>query len=309
LTRQLTRGHVGQPYLMKLENKMDNRIKKWIESNLDFIEKYNKIILELKKSEEEVMLGKSKVGGMPHLPLDYDWPEYEGEPMTFFAQINLKDVSNFDVGLPEAGWLFFFIHFDVPGDYGSNWDSIPKTEKFKVLYFDGRKSELEEYYFPNALSNKLRFKQVGVRFQKKQMLPPGDEAIILKDQKLSKEDFEVLFDLKYFQRESNTKMLGYPIPIQSDVAYSWSRQHLKDFEFKEDEEVYKFAESNFNNFITLLEFNCDDDVHGWSGDGVFLEGVFKDFRRIGDQNFYFGILREDLDNLNFENALLVFQST
>lgn len=88
---------------------MEDRIQSFIKSNSDFIKAFQKDIIELQKCDEEPLLGDSKVGGKPDLPLDIDWPTYQGKPMTFFAQLNLEELAHLNAILPKRGWLFFFI--------------------------------------------------------------------------------------------------------------------------------------------------------------------------------------------------------
>ncbi len=56
-----------------------------------------------------VKLGASHFGGLPHIPDGFDWPVDSGELMTFVAQINLSDLTDGTLGLPDSGWLAFFV--------------------------------------------------------------------------------------------------------------------------------------------------------------------------------------------------------
>lgn len=55
---------------------------------------------------------KSRLAGIPDLPPDFDWPEFEDEPLKFIAQFNLEDVAPYDTfeQLPKTGMLSFFHH-------------------------------------------------------------------------------------------------------------------------------------------------------------------------------------------------------
>ena len=59
---------------------------------------------------ETIPVGVSKVGGSPDLPPAFQWPEWNGEPLSFLAQIALPEVAAFDVEglLPRTGMLYFF---------------------------------------------------------------------------------------------------------------------------------------------------------------------------------------------------------
>ncbi|MEE8451074.1 MAG: YwqG family protein [Thermoguttaceae bacterium] len=56
-----------------------------------------------------IKLGASHFGGLPHLTPGTDWPLDGGELMTFVAQINLSDLGADSLGLPDSGWLLFFV--------------------------------------------------------------------------------------------------------------------------------------------------------------------------------------------------------
>jgi len=60
--------------------------------------------------EDSIPLGASKVGGLPDLPSGAGWPWWKGLPLPFVAQVNLAEVTPFDVeqALPSSGLLLFF---------------------------------------------------------------------------------------------------------------------------------------------------------------------------------------------------------
>ena len=60
--------------------------------------------------------GASKIGGLPNLPKDMDWPLCAGEPLLFLAQIDLAEAAPFDSSrlLPPSGFLWFFLKNRMP---------------------------------------------------------------------------------------------------------------------------------------------------------------------------------------------------
>jgi len=55
-------------------------------------------------------LGGTRLGGTPDLPAGFSWPQYEGRPLPFLAQLDLAELrSLLPAGaLPATGHLFFF---------------------------------------------------------------------------------------------------------------------------------------------------------------------------------------------------------
>src|SRR5436309_15893649 len=60
--------------------------------------------------ESSLQVGVSKLGGLPDLPAGTPWPEWNGLPQSFIAQIHLDDLHSYDVQqiLPRHGMLWFF---------------------------------------------------------------------------------------------------------------------------------------------------------------------------------------------------------
>lgn len=62
-------------------------------------------------------IGGHRLGGMPDLPLDLEWPTSEvvaGAPLVFLLQLNLDDLDLGGLGLPTRGMLWLFIGQDEP---------------------------------------------------------------------------------------------------------------------------------------------------------------------------------------------------
>lgn len=79
-------------------------------------------------------LGASRFGGVPDLPPGVEWPDRDGVPMEFVAQLRLADLAGLDPDrrLPERGSLLFF--------YNSQWgttDMEPDARCCAVLFHDG----------------------------------------------------------------------------------------------------------------------------------------------------------------------------
>lgn len=64
--------------------------------------------------EAPTPVGATRFGGEPDLPPEMPWPTFNGEPMTFAAQIDLEALRRFPAAreLPPTGLLSFFYAFD-----------------------------------------------------------------------------------------------------------------------------------------------------------------------------------------------------
>jgi len=105
--------------------------------------------LVLKNKEDYSNVGNSRVGGLPDLPLNYEYPlSKNGYLLQFVAQINLADLE-YEVikNLPKTGILYFFQLLDDEYDY-------------KVLYFNGKLTELRQF----EPKNQFEFHEFGEPF-------------------------------------------------------------------------------------------------------------------------------------------------
>ncbi len=68
------------------------------------------ILVTRKAVRADLALGASRLGGEPDLTPGSAWPEHNGVPLPFLAQLRLEDVAPHDVHrvLPQSGLLSFF---------------------------------------------------------------------------------------------------------------------------------------------------------------------------------------------------------
>src|SRR5262245_43342149 len=107
--------------------------------------------------------GKSRIGGRPDLPPGVAWPRLStawqldpaevadsDDPLFFLMQINLSEVSPFDVAglLPKAGMLWFFFH----------WTDEFNSEVPFILHRKRMPRRLERRDWPADLPEESRFR-------------------------------------------------------------------------------------------------------------------------------------------------------
>src|SRR5690606_9529809 len=98
----------------------------------------------MQASDEEIMVGETKIGGNPDLPPDYTWPRWKTYPMSFIAQINLASLSkevlqHYDI--PSKGILSFFYTAHPDAMYGNKCELFYRSkDTAKVFYFDDQQT-------------------------------------------------------------------------------------------------------------------------------------------------------------------------
>ncbi|QDU26992.1 hypothetical protein ETAA8_20760 [Anatilimnocola aggregata] len=72
------------------------------------------VLLILNGREDYSVLGSSRYGGVPDLPVSMPWPRSERGFLTFLMQVNLAEVPKlFRNPLPKKGLLYFFVEDDT----------------------------------------------------------------------------------------------------------------------------------------------------------------------------------------------------
>lgn len=162
-------------------------------------------------------LGASRIGGMPDVPSDLEWPTWRDNPLAFIAQLDMADVSCFagaDV-LPGAGHLAFF--YDARQPWGYERDDSGSS---RVVYLPAG-VRLTRREVPAALPDEGRFKTCAVSFAPRLTLPSIDSEP-LEGMRLSDDQLEAYCDVRERFRESDgpgwsSQVLGHPDEVQGSM--------------------------------------------------------------------------------------------
>ena len=162
----------------------------------------------------KVEIGQSKVGGLPHLPKDYQWPYFRDVPLNFIAQINCSDFEF--TGFPESGVIVFF-YDNRHGGY-----SIKDKGFIKVDYFTNS-IKLEVTPSPELVKKRMFglfgtytlpkiYKEAKIGFRNSFSLPDNVDNVF------SDEDWEEAYwELNDDVSENRFIQIGgYCNPVQSD---------------------------------------------------------------------------------------------
>ena len=262
--------------------KLLNEVK-W--ENKDKIEKFLIPAFDIKLNEntESFETGLSKFGGTPDLPKEIDWPTFEGEPMAFLSQINLEQLSDYDIEsvLPKSGILYFF-----------STDLSDYPPKHKVLF--SKSSEVHKVEFPISLNDDFKFNELVMSFEKIYTFPSGET---LEFESLSENDQDVYHELDedIFTYENN-QILGHTYPAQGDVNLEWACERLEI----DLSEVYDSDQEIVNKkrieFINLFQFSTENSIPELY-DNFYVSGMG-----------YFGIEKNDLKNCDFDKTILIIQN-
>lgn len=187
-------------------------------------------IIKNKVKEEQLPLGFSKIGGLPDLPEDWEFPSYNNRSLSFLGQFNLNEIKpyNAENNLPISGILYIF--YDV---VEQPWGFEEDEGCFKVLYFEGDEKELKRKEYPEETEDYFPLPVFKVTFTNKLTLPEYPE-----DMEFSNEEEENYSEMRHeFIQPSDEDgnyekahyMLGYPFSIQNDV--------FDEFDLKPEEAV------------------------------------------------------------------------
>ncbi len=149
-------------------------------------------VLMIPKRVDETKLepGHTKLGGNPDLPAKTEWPRVAGEPLTFLAQIALREVAPFlpKRVLPASGLLSFFMGTDPDGSAGY-------CENARVIFTPIR-AKLIRREVPEDFANRI-YQAATVEFHAALRLPsPSNKHVtkLLKGKALASYEQDVFDD-------------------------------------------------------------------------------------------------------------------
>jgi uncharacterized protein YwqG len=157
----------------------------------------------------------SRLGGTPDLDPGTPWPERDGRPLAFVAQVDLATVAPHDVDgvLPRDGLLsFFYDVVDLP------WGFDPADRGGSVVLHTPASATTQPRPAPEALRDAdAVFGEVALDARAELSAPPYD-VVDTDDLGLTADEQEALADLEADDLEQTThRLLGHPVPIQGDM--------------------------------------------------------------------------------------------
>lgn len=250
------------------------------------------------ESPEEIEIGRSKLGGLPDLPEDVEWPSLNGRPFAFIGQINLTDIkfSVKDNLLQQRGILYFFFSTSQ-----SDYQLQSLEDLHKTIFYKGDLSDLKTIDYPLNYDEKAKFRASKVDFFEFYSLPSYNNYKI-KNLNLCDEDEDLLFGaneivhLAYnIENEVSHQMLGNYNPVQNDINYWWAFQFLRLKNHDSNESTKDKIQEKEKDFVLLLQIDLLDRIP-----------LFDNFGT--DGAIYYGISKDDLKNELFSKTKFVLQN-
>lgn len=245
--------------------------------------------------DETLPTGVSRIGGVPDLPRDVEWPVWNGLPLAFIAQIRLEEREDADSPLPLRGVLSFFYDaeqrtwgFD-PADRGS----------WRVFHFDDP-TRLVRREPPRELPPQARYTACCVEFSQLLSLPTYGMLI----ERLDMSEMEQVAywgfpeewaDEQVGDEGPRHQLLGHPEPIQGEMhlecQLASNGLYCGDASYR-DHPRYAELEPGAGDWTLLLQIDSDDAAGMMWGDVGMI---------------YYWIRRKDLARGAFERVWLVLQ--
>lgn len=285
--------------LIKFIKKSDNKLSAEDKEKIIKLIKPAIGLLTIKIESDNLKIGASKIGGKPDLPKDVSWPRLNDSDLVFCAQYNISELKKCDVEnlLPEKGMFYIFI--GISGE----WNEFSIEQKDCKIFFIENLEDLERKEYPTTLNVEGKVEPAEIQFFESLTIP-DDENYKLIDFDEKYEDFYFHFyqdTEEYIAEELNDladnmhQILGEDKSVQSSVVYEFSRNELN---ISDEEYLEKWTEilENSKTFSNLIQLDCFDsntNLSKFGGSGVF----------------YIGLKTKELENKNFTNLIISFQTT
>ena len=235
--------------------------------------------------------GFSKIGGVPDVTSDFQWPRHEGTALGFTAQLDFAEVPQCaQLGLPRFGRLYFFYVVDQ-----STWGMDPSDAgSWRVLYDDGEGSA-SPANLPADLPGGFAEKRVD--FREIKSLPALERLTILPDQ-LSMDEWD---EVEEQRRQAlgdlpGHQVGGFPDPIQGDGMELECDQVAQRMRATQMQGHPDSGSDDLNEgsaqWCLLLQLDTDDEIDMMWGDAGMV---------------YFWIRSDDLAKCDFSRVWMILQ--
>ena len=257
------------------------------------------------QTDEPLPVGSSRIGGRPDVPSDFVWPTYEGSsydvelkcrPLSFLAQINLRDVAAWDEEhlLPTEGILSFFYELET-----MQWGFDPKDEGSARVFWFPDSETLSPADFPDDMEQVFILPELPINCTPQVSLPDY-WCMKLPDEVTWDDYYACCATCDYTEAEDVTKLLGHPNVIQNPMEEECERV-TRGYRCGNPEDYQKVPEAE------------KEDISAKASEWrlLFQMGTVEtdDYELMfGDAGYiYFWIRQEDLLNRRFDRIWLILQ--
>ena len=259
-------------------------------------------------SDAPLSTAGSKIGGMPDVPQGFEWPWFSGRaygeeesvnrPLSFLAQINLKDVAHLDEEglLSKTGVLSFFYELET-----MTWGFTPEDRDSARVFYFPEEEGLTAANCPVDLDEAMVLPELALDFQSQISLP--DYGCFDTEEKYEYNDYEACCSecgYTYDEWGERTKLLGYPDVIQNPMEEECERV-TRGYRCGSPEDYAKIPEEEMEDI--------KEKAKEWRllfQMGTVSKGDYE--LMFGDcGHIYFWIKNCDLINRNFDHVWLVLQ--
>jgi uncharacterized protein YwqG len=240
-------------------------------------------------SQEELLLGQSRFGGLPDVAAGFEWPRFRNRPLAFLAQINLADIAHMpcSIDLPKAGTLLFF--YDSQQE---TWGFDPMDRGSSCVFHTAAASaDLVRQHLPADMPPEGIFKAAKLTF--KEIVSPPDELSIWVDERIDQskqeDDYSSKFDGNMHQIGGHSRPIQNEMETQCELVTNGI--YCGGPDGYHSEEVQRLTSGAFE-WRCLLQLDSDDDL-GW---------MWGDVGRL-----YFWIKESDARKRQFSKSWLILQ--
>jgi len=190
-------------------------------TDLESIKKLARGAVDLRLAGEAMHQGsRSRLGGLPDLPVSVPWPKWTGRSLAFIGQIELLSQPRVAAreGLPGEGLLLFFYDAEQ-----STWGFDPKDAgSFAVVYVPESTSASVVTDWPTDVPEHARYRACSLSLAETVTLPPW-ESVLVEDLGLDREQLDAYQDILQATAgddawASRVLLGGYPDQIQGDMS-------------------------------------------------------------------------------------------
>ena len=176
-----------------------------------------------RRPDPEIPHSWSRLGGLPSVPAEWEWPMSEQEPLLFIGQINCAELRKFGntASLPRDGVISFFADHDATTGCGSD---------VAAVFYWLADEQLERA--PEPVDDFRQLPNCGLAFYETFALPDptSDQILELKLDSAQREAYAEVRDAARTYGVSNSrftsfytsKLFGWPELVQRDLECLWS---------------------------------------------------------------------------------------